>query len=132
MSENPFEKYDIDPLEGPRAITERFRELVEEAAESEREALRVQWEALITHPRERLRIALHSFPVAQPVPAPAPSAPNGAHPPLGEPDGLEPLELKDLALAPSVAAALGESAGAAQTPHLLPTLAEDACLRENP
>ena len=29
--ENPFERYELDPREGPRGITERMKELAEDA-----------------------------------------------------------------------------------------------------
>lgn len=60
---NPFEAYGIDPREGPRAITERFRELLEDAAsDEEKEALRAAWEALTLHPMRRIRAAFGAHP----------------------------------------------------------------------
>ena len=47
MSDNPFERWDLDPLAGPQAITEALRERVEDATdEHERAAIREDWEAL--------------------------------------------------------------------------------------
>ena len=47
---NPYERYDIDPLGGPAAITERMRELAEDATdEAERKAIRAAWEELTLH-----------------------------------------------------------------------------------
>ncbi|WP_394822157.1 hypothetical protein [Pendulispora albinea] len=59
---NPFETYDIDPREGPRAITERFRELLEEAPSADRDHLRTAWEELTLHPARRLRAAFGAHP----------------------------------------------------------------------
>ena len=136
MSDNPFDRYDIDPLAGPEAITERFRELIEEAHESERSALRAQWEELITHPRERLRIALRAFPETGPVspgPTPAPRATASASLQLASFALLDPpLAMSDLALAPSIAATLGASSTTeAEAPAVLPPWEKDPCLGEH-
>jgi hypothetical protein len=60
--QNPFERFDLDPKEGPRAITERLRELAEEAAEAERAEIRAAWEELTLHPLRRLRAAIGAPP----------------------------------------------------------------------
>jgi hypothetical protein len=60
--ENPFERFDLDPKQGPRAITERLRELAEEAAEAERAEIRAAWEELTLHPVRRLRAAIGAPP----------------------------------------------------------------------
>jgi hypothetical protein len=107
---NPFEQYDIDPREGPRAITERFRELAEEASESERKEIRAAWEELTLHPLRRIQAAWGAHP----------SYPEGS----GEPPVLPPdapaaptrLALRDLAVLPSVAQALGPKAHAPDAP----------------
>lgn len=62
-SNNPFERFGIDPKEGPRAITERLRELAEEATEESRGAIRAAWEELTLHPLRRLRAALGAHPL---------------------------------------------------------------------
>lgn len=116
---NPFELYDIDPTKGPEAITERLRELTDAADDQEREVLRAVWERLTMHPRKRLRIALAAFPETRP-PIGAPPAASAA---FAEDDTLHPLELRDLALLPSVAGAL--SPQPAELPPTLPPLTAD-------
>jgi len=61
-SRNPFERFGIDPKEGPRAITERLRELVQDANEEDRAEIRAAWEELTLHPLRRLRAALGAHP----------------------------------------------------------------------
>ena len=79
---NPFERFDLDPEEGPLGITDQLRERMEAAvSDEEREALRVVWEQLTRHPRERVRLALLAHPesraplpplvLPQPLPPPA-------------------------------------------------------------
>jgi hypothetical protein len=99
-SENPFERYDLDPREGARAITERLRELAEDAPEAERAAIRAAWEELTLHPRGRLRAAIAAHPETRAPVAPPPAAP------LRKP--AEPIAptLADLAPRPSVLRAL--------------------------
>jgi len=63
---NPFDRYDIDPSSPPAVITERFRELVADADEAEREALRAAWDALTLHPEDRVRAAFFSHPETRP------------------------------------------------------------------
>ncbi|HEY8430628.1 MAG TPA: hypothetical protein VIL20_19750, partial [Sandaracinaceae bacterium] len=100
--DNPFERWDIDPLGGPAAITERMRELAEDAPdERTRKAIRAAWEELTLHPARRLRAAFRAHPdghgpcgAPPPAPARAPAAPPA-------------LALTDLALRPSVLDALG-------------------------
>jgi hypothetical protein len=106
--DNPFERFGLDPLLGPRGITERMRELVEEAPEAERAAIRSAWEELTLHPARRVRAALLAHPETRP---PLPPRPFAARAPPGasEPE----LTLDDLALRPSVALALGAAADAA-------------------
>lgn len=127
--DNLFERYDIDPTQGPEAITERFRELAEEADEAERAALREAWERLTIHPRERLTMALRTFPEHR---CPTGSPPGYRHAlsrsPLGEPE--PPLTLKDLAVIPSVRQALG--AGELTLPPALPDLSDDPLLQPPP
>lgn len=100
--ENPFERWDIDPLGGPAAITERMRALVEDARdEATKKAIRAAWEELTLHPARRVRAALGAHPDSH--------GPRGAPPPAPRPMSATaaPLALLDLALRPSVLEALG-------------------------
>lgn len=100
--ENPYERWDIDPLGGPAAITERMRALMEDAPdEATRKTIRAAWEELTLHPARRLRAALGAHPDTHGpagAPPPAPRSPEAAE---------TPLALADLALRPSVLAAFG-------------------------
>lgn len=120
MSQNPFERFDIDPALGPLAITERLRELAEEARPEERAAIRAAWEELTLHPLRRLRAALWARPESRP-PLGAPPPPPSSAPDAGA------LELADLAARPSVARALGAAPPAAPAPE--PPLDDDPILR---
>lgn len=104
---NLFERYDLDPRQGPRAITERLRELAEDAAEGpERAVIRAAWEELTMHPMRRLRAAFGAHPETR--------APLGTPPPAAaRPSADAPLTLGEIALRPSVARALR---GAAVSP----------------
>jgi hypothetical protein len=100
--QNPYERFDIDPIEGPGAITERMRELAEDAPdEATRKAVRAAWEELTLHPARRLRAAFGAHPDSHGAAGAPPPAPPKAAPPALE------LELADLALRPSVVDALG-------------------------
>ncbi|MCA9576360.1 MAG: hypothetical protein R3B40_10975 [Polyangiales bacterium] len=122
--ENPFERYDLDPEEGPLGLTERLRDLTEDARDdAERDALRAAWEQLTRHPRERVRLALGAHPESRaPIPAPgtggrdplvalaesvprAPAPGDFADPPSVERALLSLLRAQGTAL-PSVATAL--------------------------
>ena len=102
-SDNPFERYDLDPREGILAITQRLKELAEDAKDdAERERIRAAWEELTLHPVRRLRAALEAHPETR--------APLGSPPPLPRVrDSPTELELRDLAARPSVLAALPPS-----------------------
>jgi hypothetical protein len=101
-NENPYERWDIDPLGGPAAITERMRELAEDAPdEGSRKAIRAAWEELTLHPARRLRAALTAHPDTHGHPGAPPTAPRAAS------AVTEPLTLADLALRPSALATLG-------------------------
>lgn len=114
--ENPFERWDIDPLGGPAAITERMREHIEDAPdEATKKAIRTAWEALTLHPAGRLRAALHAHPDTHGPPGVPPP------PPRATPPAPAPLTLSDLALRPSVLEALG-----APSEPVLPDLPYDA------
>ena len=105
-SENPFERFDLDPLEGPLGITEQLRERAESAATDEdREAVRAVWEQLTRHPRERVRLALLAHPESR-APLPQPSPAKAASPPETAPaefpravDFFEPLSVESALLA---------------------------------
>ena len=123
MADNPFERWDLDPMQGPEAITERLRELAEDAPDDEtRATIRAAWEALTMHPRDRLRAALEAHPDshgAAGAPPPPPPAPRRADP---------ALELSDLVLRPSLVRALGlEREARAPIPDVAP--ADDPWLR---
>ncbi|MBX3230807.1 MAG: hypothetical protein KIT84_01210 [Labilithrix sp.] len=65
--DNPFERYALDPREGIAAITQRLKELAEDAKdEAERERIRAAWEELTLHPTRRLRAALFAHPETRP------------------------------------------------------------------
>ena len=56
--DNPFERYDLDPRAGIGAITQRLKELAEDAkTDAERERIRAAWEELTLHPARRLRVS---------------------------------------------------------------------------
>lgn len=102
-SDNPFERYGLDPREGIGAITQRLKELAEDATdEAERDRIRAAWEELTLHPARRLRAALSAHPETRA--------------PLGSPPALPrlriskaELSLRDLAARPSAVAALPSS-----------------------
>jgi len=107
--DNPFERYELDPHEGPRGITERMRELAEDAADdAERARIRAAWEELTVHVDRRVRAALLAHPESR---APLGAAPP---PPRVPGDALTPrdLELADLVGLPPIAEVLGLPAGA--------------------
>lgn len=99
---SPFDRFDIDPRGGPAAITERLRELAEDADPDQRRAIRAAWEALTMHPLRRLEAALDAHPETRE--------------PLGEPprrvaapdEPEPPLDLPDLVPRPRVTSALPE------------------------
>ncbi|MEZ4259143.1 MAG: hypothetical protein R3B36_08745 [Polyangiaceae bacterium] len=94
MSDNPFERYDLDPHGGIAAITERLKELVEAAgSDAEREGLRAAWEELTLHPARRLTLALLAHPETRP--------PLGGAPPRPRRRAAPRFGLVDLAALPS-------------------------------
>jgi hypothetical protein len=65
--DNPFERYELDPREGISAITQKLKELAEDAkSDAEREIIRAAWEELTLHPARRLRAALFAHPETRP------------------------------------------------------------------
>lgn len=116
MSENPFERFDIDPRSGPSQITARFRALMDDARTEEAKAvLRAAWEELTLHPRDRLRAALSTFPETRE------EIPLGVddEPPRAVPLSPAELELTDLLAPPTVLSALGATPPAAQEAETL-------------
>ncbi len=110
---NPFERWGLDPMLGPAAITERMRELAAEAPdEATRKAIRAAWEELTLHPARRFRAAASAHPDSHHAAgAPPPPPPR----PLVEP--FEP-ELADLLMRPSLLAALGlDEIASSPLPH---------------
>ena len=103
LSDNPFERYGLDPREGVVAITQRLKELAEDAKDdAERERIRAAWEELTLHPARRLRAALNAHPETR--------APLGSPPPLPRLRvAVAELELRDLAARPCAVAALPAS-----------------------
>ena len=119
--DNPFERYDLDPSEGIAAITQRLKELAEDAKDdAERERIREAWEELTLHPARRLRAALFAHPETRRA--------------LGSPPLLRrtspartELRLRDLAARPSVLGAL-PSDWAAGSDEAAPPLDDDPLL----
>ena len=124
---NPFEKYDIDPLDGPEAITARLRELAEDADGTERDELRAEWERLTMHPQSRLEAALEAFPETRSRQL-CPPPKQDDRPAPGARGDIDVLTLRDVALLPSVAAAL--VSGQNETLALLPPFHDDPHFRD--
>ena len=105
-ADNPFERYGLDPRDGIVAITQRLKELAEDATDpAERERIRAAWEELTLHPARRLRAALEAHPETRaPLGSPPPLAARAAH----AHQAIE-LELRNLAARPSAVAALPAS-----------------------
>ena len=95
-----IERFDLDPRASPDEITEHLRELAERTDDPAlRREIREAWEALTTHPLDRLEAALDSHPETRPE--------LGAPPPRGTAeidDG--PLDLRDLVARPRVSDAI--------------------------
>ena len=105
--DNPFERYDLDPREGIAQITQRLKELAEDAKDdAERERIRAAWEELTLHPARRLRAALFAHPESR--------RPLGSPPPAKRVVAkTTELTLRDIAARPSVVDALGAKRDAA-------------------
>lgn len=111
--DNPYERWDIDPAGGPAAITERMRELIEEATDDAQKAeIRAAWEELTLHPARRFRAALGAHPDHRAGIGRRPMPPRPSIPPSPE------LTLSDVALRPSILAALGARAPELPEPPL--------------
>ncbi|MFK7989090.1 MAG: hypothetical protein AB8I08_23935 [Sandaracinaceae bacterium] len=113
MSENPFEKWGIDPRGGPEAITRRMRDLIEDATDEDtKKSIRAAWEELTLHPKNRLHAALGAHPDSHGAAgAPPPPPPRQKAPPLA-------LDVFDLLPRPRPSAHLG-------APEPLPDLPPD-------
>lgn len=120
--DNPFERYDLDPRAGIGAITQRLKELAEDAkTDAERERIRAAWEELTLHPARRLRAALDAVPETRPALGSPPPLPRLRVSPTE-------LELADLAATPSVVAAalvLPGMASEARDDEAAPSLDDD-------
>lgn len=121
--ENPFERWGIDPAQGPDAITVRMRALAEEAPDEEaRRAIRAAWEELTKHPARRFRAATGAHPDSH----------GGTHDPPPRPGTRpttdSPIELADLAMRPSILGALDLEEAARVEPLPDVSLEEDLIL----
>jgi hypothetical protein len=128
VSDNPFDRYDIDPRLGPSEITARFRELIEIAkTDEERAALRAAWEDLTLHPRDRLVHALATWPEArEEIPLGVDDDERPAPPVMR----VEELRLLDLLAPPEIGAALVEPPASSKPSTKKSVLAEDPLLSE--
>jgi hypothetical protein len=135
---NPFESYDLDPRDGIVAITQRLKELAEDARDdAERERIREAWEELTLHPSRRLRAALFAHPETRAPLGTPPSSPRrraGSADALHAPDARDArdapegrLVLRDLAARPSVLLTL--EASLVRDEDGVPSLEDDAVLR---
>jgi hypothetical protein len=119
-ADNPFERYGLDPRDGIAAITQRLKELAEDATDpAERDRIRAAWEELTLHPARRLRAALEAHPETR--------APLGSPPPLPRvrANAQQVLELRDLAARPSAVAALPVSVVSVAPERDAPPLEDD-------
>lgn len=125
-SDNPFERYGLDPRDGIVVITQRLKELAEDATDpAERERIRAAWEELTLHPARRLRAALEAHPETRaPLGAPPHLPRTRVATPLGTDSGTR-LELRDLAARPSAVAALSASVTSLAPEAAAPRLDDD-------
>jgi len=68
---NPFVRFGLDPRSTLAQITERLRELAEDASDEERAALRVAWESLSRSPARRFELVLEAGPTVPPLMRPS-------------------------------------------------------------
>jgi hypothetical protein len=149
--DNPFERYDLDPREGITAITQRLKELAEDAKDDvEREHIRAAWEELTLHPARRLRAALFAHPETRGALGMPPALPRRRGP-RGNAPSLEPevqrsaaalgslrasratrldLTVRDLAARPSLLLSLGVDA--VKDEDVVPSFEDDPVLRGLP
>ena len=125
MEDNPFERYGLDPREGVVAITQRLKELAEDAkTDAERSAIRAAWEELTLHPARRLRAAFDAHPETR--------APLGSPPRLRREAVTIELSLRDIAARPSALAALPAALAALELRHACPLDVDPPPLDEDP
>lgn len=128
--DNPFERYDLDPREGIGAITQKLKELAEDATDdAERERIRAAWEELTLHPARRLRAALFAHPETRAPLGVPPPLPRRRMPRSDSPTTLD-VTLRDLAARPSLLLALGVDA--VKDDDAVPALEDDPVLRGLP
>jgi hypothetical protein len=72
--DNPFVRFGLDPEASLAELTERLRELAEDASEADRVALRAAFESLGRSPARRLELVLEAGPAPEPLP-PRPAEP---------------------------------------------------------
>ena len=127
--DNPFERYELDPREGIGAITQKLKELAEDAKDdAEREAIRAAWEELTLHPARRLRAALFAHPETR---AELGSPPSLTRRRLAGNDANSPaFQLHDIAPRSTVEIALGglDDRGPNEGEDRVPSLDEDPIL----
>ncbi len=128
--DNPFERYGLDPREGVAAITQRLKELAEDAKdEAERERIRAAWEELTLHPARRLRAALFAHPETRP-PLAGPPLMRRPTRGAGAPGGNGRLELEAKDLVPLGLELALDPPGSLVTPDVPPSLDDDPLLRD--
>lgn len=131
--DNPFERYELDPRDGISAITQRLKELAEDARDdAERERIREAWEELTLHPARRLRAALFAHPETREPLGTAPTFPRRRPSPTDATaaGATADLGLRDLAARPSVVLTLPRARGRDSADNdEIPSLSEDAVLR---
>jgi hypothetical protein len=59
---NPFDLLGLPPTATPEEITAALREKIEDAGPEQRAGLRALWERLLSHPRDRVLLALGAHP----------------------------------------------------------------------
>lgn len=97
-ADNPFERYELDPREGIGAITQRLKELAEDAKDdAERDRIREAWEELTLHPARRLRAALFAHPETRPPLGNPPSLPRRRAAGANAPGSVADLAASDIA-----------------------------------
>lgn len=86
MSDNPFDDHDLDPLASPDEITERMRELVEDATTpASKQLLQDAWQDLTMNPKKRVRLALTTFVDMEPFEvSPPPAAARASAPTVAQ------------------------------------------------
>lgn len=79
--DNPFRRYGLDVTQDLASITERLRQLADDAVDpEERRAIREAWEQLTRSPVVRFELALDVSPARDAVPPPASATESSAPP----------------------------------------------------